>query len=273
VKLSVITDEIDDDLERALDACDDLGIDAIELRSVDGRNVTELPVDRLEAMHDVLRSRGFSVCAIASPFLKCHRVPAAAATGDVHGAAARTREDQAAVLSEAIRAARILGAPLIRAFSYWREDDPRAIVDELARELGAASAVADAAGLTLAIENEHECNVGTRDELVAVLAAVPRRLGVIWDGGNEAKLSPDAGGSLDGIRGRIVHVHVKDVDRHGNWVRIGEGIVDHAALLNALEESGYSGYISIETHYTKDGSRAEATRECVESLRSIARRR
>ena len=57
VKLSVITDEIDPRLERALDVCEELEIDAVELRTVDGVPVVER--DDLEAIRDELDRRGF----------------------------------------------------------------------------------------------------------------------------------------------------------------------------------------------------------------------
>ena len=51
---------------------------------------------------------------------------------------------------------------------------------------------------------------------------------------------------------------------------IGDGIVDFAGLVRYLEDRGYDGYLSLETHYQRDGSSALATRDCVAALRSIA---
>jgi hypothetical protein len=46
--LSVITDEIDPSLDRALDVCEELGIDAVELRFVDEVQVVDLGPGELE---------------------------------------------------------------------------------------------------------------------------------------------------------------------------------------------------------------------------------
>ena len=65
-------------------------------------------------------------------------------------------------------------------------------------------------------------------------------------------------------------MHLKDVTAAGSWTRVGDGIVDFAALLRHLADTGYDGYLSFETHYQRDGSGELATRDCVAALRSIA---
>jgi sugar phosphate isomerase/epimerase len=128
--------------------------------------------------------------------------------------------------------------------------------------------------VTLALENEHECNVATSVEARDALdAAASPYLRLIWDPGNAAMLDPGsfAGlGGLEAIYDRVAHVHLKDVSSSGSWTRVGDGIVDFAALLRYLADAGYDGYLSFETHYQRDGSGELATRDCVEALRSIA---
>ena len=257
VRLSVITDEIDPSLERALDVCEDLEIDAVELRFLGGIQVVDLGDDRLAAVRATLDRRGFAVSAIASPFLKCDR-----------------GEPQDAVLEGTLRAARLLGAPIVRAFAYWRETDPAAAIADSGDVLREAAERAHAAGVMLALENEHECNVATSAEARAALdAAASPHLRLIWDPGNAAMLDPTVFtglGGLEDIRDSVVHVHVKDVTTEQEWTRIGDGIVDFAALLRYLDETGYDGYISFETHYQRDGSGELATRDCVAALRELA---
>jgi sugar phosphate isomerase/epimerase len=259
VRLSAFTDEIDQSLSRALDVCEELGIDAVELRVVDGRPIVVYDQDELSALRAELDRRGFSVVAIASPYLKCNR-------GD-------DLEEQLVIHERAVTAATILGAPIVRAFSFWREPDPLAVMRELGPALRRAAESAQAAGVALAIENEHDCNVGSAAEAAAALeAAGAPALGVIWDAGNAAMLDP-AGysglGGLETIYDRVVHVHLKDVDRDRNWVRIGDGVVDHSALFKFLSDSGYDGYLSFETHFDLDGGREAATRANVAAAREL----
>jgi sugar phosphate isomerase/epimerase len=164
----------------------------------------------------------------------------------------------------------------VRAFSFWREPDPAAVLPELGRDLQRASALARDAGVTLALENEHECNVATSSEARAALdSADAPDLRLIWDAGNAAMLDPHAFSGLGGLESvvdHVAHVHLKDADEKQNWVRIGDGVVDHEALLRYLDSAGYDGVLSFETHYQRDGSGELSTRECVESLRAIAAR-
>jgi sugar phosphate isomerase/epimerase len=257
VRLSVITDEIDPSLERALDVCEELGIDAVELRFLDDVQVVDLGPDELSAVRATLDRRGFSATAIASPFMKCDR-----------------GEQQDAVLEGALQSARILGAPIVRAFAYWREAHPAAAISGAGGLLREAAERAHAAGVILALENEHECNVATSAEARAALdSAASPYLSLIWDPANAAMLDPTAFtglGGLDDIRERVVHVHVKDVTAAQEWTRIGDGIVDFPAMLRYLDETGYDGYLSFETHYQRDGSGELATRDCVAALRELA---
>jgi L-ribulose-5-phosphate 3-epimerase len=260
VQLSVITDEIDTRLGPALDVCEELGIRAVELRTVDGVQVVDRTPEALRAMRQELDGRGFRVCAIASPFLKCNR-------GDDPIVQERVHE-------RALVAAMVLSAPIVRAFAYRREPDLGAALRELGSALSHAAARAADAGVTLALENEHECNVATSAEARTALdAAASPHLRLIWDPGNAAMLDPAsfAGlGGLERICDRVAHVHLKDVSASGSWTRVGEGIVDFAALLRHLEGAGYDGHLSFETHYQRDGSGELSTRDCVAALRSIA---
>jgi sugar phosphate isomerase/epimerase len=260
VQLSVITDEIDARLGTALDVCEELGIRAVELRTVDGVSIVDHTPDALQAMRQELDGRGFRVCAIASPFLKCDR-------GD-------DPVTQELVHERALQAATLLSAPVVRAFAYWRESDPSAALPDLGKALHRAAARANDAGVTLALENEHECNVATNVEARAALdAAASPHLRLIWDPGNAAMLDPApfAGlGGLETIYDRVAHVHLKDVSASGSWTRVGDGIVDFAGLLRYLAGAGYHGYLSFETHYQRDGSGELATRDCAAALHSIA---
>jgi L-ribulose-5-phosphate 3-epimerase len=260
VRLSVITDEIDPSLGPALDVCEELGIRAVELRTVDGVSIVDETTEGLRAMRQELDGRGFRVCAIASPFLKCDR-------GD-------DPLPQERVLDRALQAATVMSAPVVRAFAYWREADPSAVLPQLGSALSCAAERARDAGVTLALENEHECNVATSAEARAALdTAGSPHLRLIWDPGNAAMLDPTsfAGlGGLETIFDQVAHVHLKDVSASGSWTRVGEGIVDFAALLRYLAGAGYGGYLSFETHYQREGSGELSTRDCVAALRSIA---
>ncbi len=275
MRLSVITDEISQNLDLALGVCADLGIRTVELRAVGGTNIVSHDLGSLQRIKSTLADGDFDVCAISSPFLKCHLYDGGAPRGAMHSATPASREEQWGILESSLRVARLLGAPVVRAFSFWRAEKPEEVREEVADVLSEAARRAESAGLVLGLENEHICNIGTGIEAGWVLGRITSpSLGVIWDPGNEAMLGsrpfPDGYGH---IRGRIAHVHLKDVDVEGNWVRVGAGVIDYPGQLRALAEDGYAGVLSLETHYeVAEGGLEGATRESVAALRELCGR-
>src|SRR3712207_2838626 len=63
VRLSIITDEISQDLDRALEVCEDLGVRTVELRAIGGANVVSHDQSSLQRVKTTLEDRNFDVCA------------------------------------------------------------------------------------------------------------------------------------------------------------------------------------------------------------------
>ncbi len=73
---------------------------------------------------------------------------------------------------------------------------------------------------------------------------------------------------------QIGHVHLKDAlvepDGSSRCVPIGQGRVPFLRQLRALEEGGYKGLYTIETHYIPDGGTAmDGTRMTLDALRHM----
>jgi L-ribulose-5-phosphate 3-epimerase len=275
VRLSVITDEISQDLDHALEVCRDLGIRTVELRAIGGANVVSHDPSSLQRVKTSLEVKNFDVCAISSPFLKCHLHGNGTPRGAMHRASPASREEQWDVLERALNVARLLGAPVVRAFSFWRVPDPASVRGEVVQALVQAVERTHEANLKLGLENEHECNVATGAEAGWVLDRIPSpSFGLIWDPGNEAMLgSKPFPAGYSHVRGRVSHVHLKDVDKQGNWTKVGTGTIDYLRQLHALAEDGYAGALSLETHYETPGGGPEgATRESVAAIRALCER-
>ena len=274
MRLCVITDEISQDLSHALDVCEDEGVSTVELRAVGGANIVSHDDDSLEKIGALLDRRGFRVGAVASPFLKCHLRDDGAPEGATHFASPASREEQWGVLDRSFEVARLLGAPIVRSFSFWRVPDPGRVRDEVAGVISEAAQRTGASGLTLGLENEHACNVATGAEARWVLdrAASPA-LGVIWDPGNEAAMGSEPfPRGYEQVRGRVVHVHLKDADADGTWTKMGAGVIDYAGQLRALAQDGYDALLSLETHYElPDGGAEKATRESLVAIRGLCK--
>jgi len=264
-KLSVITDEISTDLAHALDVCDELGLSAVELRVVSANNVVALPDEEIEKIARLLREREKSVVAIASPFLKCN----------FWGDDEQQHQDQLAILRRSIAIAMEVGAPIVRAFNFWRQDDPTQLYDVALAALDEATAICRDPGVLLGLENEHACTAATGEEAAWFLDRIPdTTLGLIWDPGNEAVVGSDPfPNGYDHIKARIHHVHLKDaaIGHDPTFVVMGQGEINYVGQFRALAEAGYHGALTLETHIgLSQPDKEAATRACIPAIRSMA---
>jgi len=276
-QLGVITDEISEDLDHALAVCKELGIQVVELRSIWNTNIIDLDDTQLARLEATLQQGGFTVCAIASPFLKCHIDHDAPAAGRMHSAGQATRAEQWDILETSLDLADRFHAPIVRAFSFWRVEDPTAVRDDVLDTLRQATERTAKRGKLLGLENEHACNIATGEETAWYFERIPdRTLGVIWDPGNEAALGdvpfPDG---YNAIRDRVHHVHLKDIAEIGDaahFTTMGAGAIDYVGQFRALAADGYAGVLSLETHFKVEGDGEPATRACAAGTRELAAR-
>jgi sugar phosphate isomerase/epimerase len=116
--LSLVTDEIDQDLGRALDVARELGVRQVELRTLWGKNVIALDDDEVERARRLLRARGMAVGLVGTSIFKCflwddRRRP----VRDAYFPQELSFDEHAALVEPALRLAERLGAPCIRIFS------------------------------------------------------------------------------------------------------------------------------------------------------------
>ncbi len=98
---------------------------------------------------------------------------------------------------------------------------------------------------------------------------------VLWDPGNEVHGGRSAyPEGYQAVKKLIGQVHLKDAyvnqDGQGVCVPIGEGRVPFAAQLQALQQNGYRGLFTIETHYVPAGGNAmQGTEMTLAGLRKL----
>ena len=277
--LAAITDEFTPDLQTAATAMAAIGMTGAELRVLWGSNIMDLSDQELDHAKAILDAHGLKVISIASPLLKCVLAGSPPLDSrfehDVF-ASAHTWEDQPRLLAKACRIAHRMGAPIIRAFSFWRAVDPALCFERVAETLGEFVKTAAGEDLVLGLENEHACNVGTGAEAAAMLKAVGHpSLKVIWDPANAYVAGEDA--FPDGYRAlsfdSIAHVHAKDCrleNGHPHWLPLGAGALDWKGQIAALLAGGYRGSVSLETHWPgPGGDKFQASVICGWNLRTL----
>lgn len=126
--------------------------------------------------------------------------------------------------------------------------------------------LARAAGLSVCIESIMGSPLAKSREMLQAVRTVPG-LKLVFDQGNVFGSGEEPLLFLGACKDHVVHVHFKDGrwreettkegkrTRHYSNELIGEGAIDHAAILRAMRDAGYAGHIDIEyegDRYTPD---------------------
>ncbi len=104
-------------------------------------------------------------------------------------------------------------------------------------------------GVTLALENHFQNVLEFADDYEQIFSAVPHEnVGLCLDTGHFAASDVDMLDVVRRLGSRIVHVDLKDCAAGGaeNFVPFGEGTVNFAAVLDAVVDTGYSGFLLVE---------------------------
>jgi L-ribulose-5-phosphate 3-epimerase len=277
-KLSIITDEITQDLGHALEiASKEFGLGFVELRSVWNKNIISLDEKETAEAQRLLRKHSLQVTNIASPLFKtdCPGAPKSKySPATPQYGADYPFEKQGEVLERAVAAAKAFGTNRVRCFDFWRLEDQepfRPAINEILRK--AAADAAKEKGILL-LENEFACNTATGAEAARTLQAVQSpNFQLNWDPGNAAYRGeiafPDGFQKIP--KERIGHMHCKDVvrkvDGSYEWAAMGNGIIDYVGQFRALIEDGYRGTMSLETHWNGAGSAEESSRRSMAGMK------
>lgn len=242
--LSAFADEYCPDLRGQVDAMGRYGISHIELRFLDGKNVSELTAQEAGEAKRILEDGGIRVSALGSPLGKFHLEESFASHLEV---ARRIFEN-----------ANILETNQIRMFSFYpRPGESRAQCrQEVLDKLGILLDMADSCGLTLCHENEGGLYGESPQQCLDLMEAFGGRLKTVFDMGNYTLggYAPWPEG-YEMLKDYIAYFHIKDALTAGAIVPAGLGEAKIKEILHA--HSAYTGkpvMLSLEPHLqTFDG--------------------
>lgn len=278
-KRSVITDEISPDFVKAVEVARLYHLDGVEIRSVWKKPVHLMTDEQVASIRRILEENELTVSAVASSFFKC---------------SIESREEyheHLRILKKSIALAKRFGTQIVRGFTFWKSDRQESHWGKLIESYREPARIAEDEGIVIAVENEESTMVATGEKLARFIDAVHSpAIKALWDVSNGLYYNEEVP-FPDGyrfVKGKIAHVHVKDIvydpkRKIGEPVPVGKGAVDLRGQLKALQEDGYAGFISLETH-TRPSAEAVArfpsgselgeiaSCECLEALHEIIRR-
>ena len=279
-RISAITDEIGLTPDESLAFAKQYGLKWIELRNIPGvkpgKEYAFCDEAELKQAAASFSQAGLKVSFINTPLLKFGWPGTEPVRTRPETAEARVRrlaseqkrwDRRTEDFTKAVSAAKVLGCDKIRVFTGSRVADPQTVLPRIAEELNALLPIAEKEKVYLLVENENSQNVGTSEEMAALMALMPSKwAGLNWDPQNELHLkrSPFPEGYAHLPKKRILNIQFK-----------GKGIMpesdeklDWAAIIAQLNKDGYAYQIGLETHLF-DGTLIQAAHISMETMLRI----
>ncbi len=240
-----ISDEAGSSIEEQIAAHQQLGWKHLELRLINGTNLTAVDDATFEHVVEKVEEAGMTVCSFASALANWGRPITTDFDVDV------------TELKTALPRMQRLGTVFIRCMSWpnakeekWPNDTWR---DEAVRRMKILAQMAKDGGVILIHEN---CDGWGGDSPANTLELLQRvdspALKLVFDTGNPINHNQDALAYLKEVIDHVVHVHIKDgkINAEGKkqWTYPGEGSCQVEKCVQTLINHGYNGGYSIEPH-------------------------
>lgn len=298
LQLSVIGDEIGPTLDEMISFAHEHGLKHLDMRSVGGRNLLGMKTEEVIDISRTLEKAGLNVPAFVSPAFKWPAKGRNASAGKVEFAFDPSQCPEKEWAPHAMQIAVILGAPHLRIFSYLRFSGFKpghmyGLTDDLEKLLHLAGHY----DVTLQLENEPVCNVGSIAELAGYFRwqdetakkakleeqeeefekrddsqPEPIYLRPLIDIANAWSIGERPSDEDIALLAPLTTaIHLKDRDLSaGRTVPFGEGDIPWADELRRLlsQVEAKEVLASIETHCPEDGR--NATARSIAGLRRIA---
>lgn len=245
MKRAIITDEVSQDLARAVSIARSFDLDGIELRSAWDKDAHELSCDDIRRIREIVIEGELEVACIASPSFKCHLFDD------------KEYRTHLRILERSSVVARELNCSLVRGFTFWDEGMFKENLPLIVRRLSGAEPILRDHQVRLAVEYDPGTSTNCSQKLRSVLDSLnPDYFGALWDPGNsiyvrEAEKFPE---DYRRLKDYVLHVHVKDVTTKTpsgkpEACRVGYGEVGFGDVFRQLAQDKYAGWLSLETHY------------------------
>lgn len=240
IQLSGFSDEISPDFDKQMQVIPKLGMKYIEIRGVDGKNITDLTPDEVAAVKEKLDAAGVQISSIGSPIGKI----------DITDDFAPHLE----TFRKLLKTAKTLNTRYIRMFSFYipKGADPADYREEVLARLKVLIQEAKKADMILLHENEKNI-YGDTDlrclDLMENLACEHFR--AVFDFANFIQCGVETVPAYQRLKPYVDYIHIKDaISETGTVVPPGMGDGHLAEILAGFKADGYTGFLSLEPHLT-----------------------
>lgn len=241
-------DEASGSIDKQIVAMKRNGLQGLEIRNVDGTNVSDITLEKAKEVHEKMEAAGLKVWSIGSPIGKI------GIEDDF--------EPHLEKLKHTLEVAKILECNNIRMFSFYIPGDkePEAYKEEVFRRLRVMVETAKGSGIALCHENEKGIYGDNAKRCLEIHQAIPELQG-IFDPANYIQCGQDTLEAWEMLHPYIKYLHIKDAKENGMVVPAGAGIGNLQEIVNKFRtQSGEN--VTIEPHLTVfDGLRELEAKE------------
>lgn len=236
--LTGFSDEISSDFTKQLTQIKKLDIGYIEIRGVNGKNITGHTLEEARELKKQLDQAGVKVSAVGSPLGKIQ-------IDDPF-------EPHFELFRHTVEIAKILGTKNIRLFSYFM-DTSRALeyVDEVVKRTKAFCGYVEGTDIMLLHENEKGIYGDTPERCLELYKAMNSpNFKLIFDPANFVQCGVETyPHAFNMLKNYVAYMHIKDaVAGTGKVVPSGFGDGHIKEIVAKLYKRGYEGFLSLEPH-------------------------
>lgn len=233
-KLSAFADESSNRFPEQVDALKRNDYSFLEIRNLDGKNVTELTATEAKALADILKDNGLRVWSIGSPIGKIQLDDDFQKHLDLY--------------RHTLELAKVFGAECVRLFSFFmpKHEQPEKYRNLVLDRMAQFAELAKPFGVFPCHENEKGIYGDVADRCLEIHKAVPE-LKAVFDPANFVQCGQDTLEAWELLHPYVHYMHIKDAVPNGSVVAPGCGNGNVKTLITQYFAQGGT-VLSLEPH-------------------------
>lgn len=236
--LTGFIDEIDQNFIEELNIAKSLSLNYIELRSINGINIAEIPINDIYHIKQQLFLRDLKVSSIASPIGKIDII-------------ADNFEQHYKKFLHVVNIAKILNVKYIRIFSFFINSTKKKNYKNIVlQRLYLLLEAIENTDIILIHENEKNIYGDTINNCLELFTTINHpKFKMAFDMANFVQIGENPIVAFKQLQNYIEYIHLKDAVIYSNEnVLLGTGNGQIKEILLLLIQSNYQGFISLEPH-------------------------